>query len=152
VDPDAGAAFIRAWERAVFSDVASALAAELRTGFNPREAIDDEVRDRFVRTLESATALSGARPSDLYAVEELVPLSLEWSPLARIGLRVRYWLQDHRWIAVGAILPATALALLFGIFWMHVAVWRGFLVGGSWYLRELRAASSVPTRPPGPPA
>jgi hypothetical protein len=137
--PARGRRFAAAWRRAVFEDIADALAdagsasssPDVRTvalsnaglGGGRLVEIPAGRAPHFLASLNSAIAHAGLRPSQVYAHSELVRLARSGGTAAMLEYRVRYFVRSY---------PTAALVSLGGVFFLaavvllvlHVSWWR----------------------------
>jgi hypothetical protein len=139
IAPGRAARFVAAWRRAVFEDVANALAdagsaaagperravAVAGAGIGGAGAIQIPAgRTRhFLASLNSAVAHAGLRPSQVYAPGELARLARAGGGGDALAYRIRYHARSRpaaTLLALGALSALAALVL----YWVHVTWWR----------------------------
>jgi hypothetical protein len=134
-----GRRFVNAWKRAVFVDVADALAdagaaansPEMRTvavssagASAGRElGIPAGRAHHFLASLNSAIAHAGIRPAQVYAPTELARLASSGGGGALAEYRLRYFIRSYPAAAVAALAVMFVL-LAIVLIAIHVGVWR----------------------------
>jgi hypothetical protein len=133
---------VAAWRRAVFEDVANALADAGSAAAAPRARgvavagagiggavvqIPAGHTRHFLASLNSAVAHAGLRPSQVYAPGELARLARAGGGGDVLAYRIRYHARSRPGATLAALgaLSAFAAALLY---WVHVTWWRYRLV------------------------
>ncbi|MGH7554382.1 MAG: hypothetical protein ACREMQ_15360, partial [Longimicrobiales bacterium] len=134
-----GRRFVNAWRRAVFADIADALADAGTAAISPdmrtvaisspgasagRElGIPAGRAHHFLASLNSAVAHAGMRPVQVYAPTELARLAGSGGGGALAEYNLRYFIRSYPAAALAALAAAFALTALLLIA-LHVSVWR----------------------------
>ncbi len=138
IRPGRGRNFVGAWRKAVFEDIADALADAGASTAAPgsrtaslaspglgsgRVQIPAGRAQHFLASLNSAIAHAGMRPVQVYALEELTRLGGSGGRPAELAYNLRYMIRSHPVLAGAALAVVFALAALV-LTGLHVSWWR----------------------------
>lgn len=138
IAPARAARFVAAWRRAVFEDVANALADAGSAAAAPQVRavavagagiggvvvqIPAGHTRHFLASLNSAVAHAGLRPSQVYAPGELARLARAGGRGDMLAYRVRYHARSRPGATL-ATLAALSLCAATLLYWVHVTWWR----------------------------
>lgn len=122
IDPATGAAFARAWHRAVFRDVARALVDQVENG-TALSRIRARDAGSYLRTLNGAVSHAGLQPAQVYRPETLTLLTRSRGDFGAAFEHVRYRAGNAPRVAAGGVVLLT-LALLGAAMLVFVNWWR----------------------------
>jgi hypothetical protein len=162
IDPDAGRRFVAAWRRAIFEDIANALADAASASVSPAVRtvsystagvggphtveIPAGRAQHFLATLNSAIAHAGLRPSQVYAPAELQRLAGSGGRRALLEYRIQYFARSNRGAMLLVLTAFFGVAVL-GLLAVHVTWWRyRLLVGDRFYAAEARKRAARDNR------
>lgn len=138
--------FVDEWRRALWADVAEALATLVRAPAAEGAPVRaGQVRD-LLTALESAVAHAGLRPGSVVPVRESAALASTGGPAAELAWRLRTVVRSAPGIAMGVV-GGVVLALALALLLVHVSAWRyGLLVRRRFYREEWAEARGARRR------
>ena len=125
IDPATGAAFVAAWRRAVFRDVAEHLVEQVEAG-DALSRIRARDAGRYLGTVNAAATHAGLRPAQVYRPETLALMTRSQGEIGALVHRVRYHARSYPWATGGFVALLTwcalALAVLAFVNWWRFAL------------------------------